>query len=456
MNKQADTIILITVDSLRRDRLGCYSGQRALTPRLDAFAQTAVRYDNAYSNGPNTPHAFPAILSGREALSAPRLGLFDAHLTLAEVLAKAGYTCVGVNAANPYLSRYFGYDRGFNEFYDFLSSSGPEQKGDFPSDMITVPALAAEEYVVSEESIHNKQQLEQQLPHFVNQTLTRLKGKRFFLWLHYMDTHYPYAPDAAAQRQSGARAFSLAEMVDLNQRVRENIRPARSILSRTVELYDAAVVQQDRYVGEVLHHLQQLDLFDTSLIIFAADHGEEFMEHGDLQHRSKLYEELIHVPLLVKVPGQQMAADVAPVCSLMQIPATVASCAGLGNPFQSEALSATKRVARNEHGMVFSGASYVQDSRPPVDQQVFRINRLPKVFSCRSGNYKLILDTTTGQTLLFDLLTDAAETMNVAEKSSPVAERLRAGLCEHINLLEKKRLCFEIQRVRQNFQNVVA
>ncbi len=467
MIKASQNIILVTVDSLRRDKLGCYGSKRGLTPNIDAFAGTCTLFDNAYSNGPNTPHAFPAILAARDALMAPELGLFHAPLTLAEVLSDAGYTCVGINAANPYLAGNLKYDRGFAEFYDFLSpgpgktdhtpdnSNMSEIKSgigkSFRSDVLTIPTRKLEEYVVTEENIRNKQQLEQNLPDFISKILQQLAPGPFFLWIHFMDTHYPYVPSKNAQQQIGVKPFSLRETIALNQRVRENMPLSPGLLKRTLELYEASIFQLDRQFGELVNELQKKNLFSQSTIFFLADHGEEFMEHGDLQHKCKLYEELIHVPLLIKLPNQRVKKRVHHLSSLLQIPSTVVSSVGLDSPFVYRNLNLDIAVS-GRTPIVFAGASYLHQKMPPVDDHVFKINSLPKVFCCRTDSVKLIYDTQENQCTLFDLFEDPSETINLAEKRTDLVEKLKRPLFDYSAILEKMRIKARLENVRQYLQ----
>ena len=467
MTNAPQNIIFVTVDSLRRDKLGCYGSKRGLTPNIDAFAGTCTLFDNAYSNGPNTPHAFPAILAARDALMAPELGLFHAPLTLAEVLSDAGYTCVGINAANPYLSGSLKYNRGFAEFFDFLPS-GPEKTDQTPntsdkdqsknrvgksfrSDVLTIPTRKLEEYVVSEENVRNKQQLEQHLPHFISKILHQLAPGPFFLWIHFMDTHYPYVPSKNAQQQIGVKPFSLRETIALNQRVRENMPLSPDLLKRTVELYEAAVLQVDRQFGELVDYLQKKNVFSQSAIFFLADHGEEFMEHGDLQHKCKLYEELIHVPLLIKLPQQQVTKRVQHLSSLLQLPPTVVSSVGLDSPFVYGSLNPDAAVS-GRTPIVFAGASYLHQKMPPVDGHIFKINSLPKVFCCRTDLLKLIYDTQEDRCTLFDLFQDPSETINLAEKRTDFVEKLRRPLFDYSAILEKMRIKARLESVRQYLQ----
>lgn len=452
MNDRAPNLILVTVDSLRRDRLGCYRPASRLTPNLTALARKCTLFTNAYSTAPNTPHAFPAILAGRYALQSSRLGLFDARTTLAEALQQSGYHTVAVNVANPYLTTFFRYDRGFDAFHDFLQmdtgalvASAKPREG---SELITKPQLKVEEYLISEENLRRKQHLEAQLPDFLRELTDRLVGGPFFLWLHLMDTHYPYVPDSQAQKAVAVQPFAMSELVQLNQMVRENLTVSPSLLGRITELYHAAVFQADRQTGVLLQMLENKGLLENSVLLFTADHGEEFLEHGDLQHKSKLFEELTHVPLLLKNVGQTGAEFVHGLVSHVQIPATLRALAGIENAF-GESDSLTGAAKGSDLQTVFAGASYLHQHMPPVDEHVFRINFLPKVFCSRVNRYKLYLDTGTHEMQLFDLFTDREERVNLIGRRPKLAAALRERLLQHIALLERQRLSTRLGEIRR-------
>ena len=123
MNARQPNVILITVDSLRPDHLGCYGYTRPTSPNIDHFASDSFLFTHAFSNGPNTPHAFPAIMACRNSLMTKRLGLFDAPLTFAELLQSTNYTTIAFNASTPYISRFFPYERGLDECHDYRDFS---------------------------------------------------------------------------------------------------------------------------------------------------------------------------------------------------------------------------------------------------------------------------------------------------------------------------------------------
>ncbi|MCZ6818468.1 MAG: sulfatase [Calditrichaeota bacterium] len=454
-------IVLITADSLRADRLGCYGYRLPTTPNLDTFAGESTRFTHAFSNGPNTPHAFPAIMAGRCSLQSRKLGLFDVPVTLAEALQQTGYHTMGFNAANPYISRYFHYDRGFDQFYDYLTFEIPQPRGErrLPaesesasvdhSSLITIPGLDVERYLVGEESIRAKAQLEMQFhEHVFHAVEKRPEDKPVFLWLHYMDTHYPYLPQREPQVELNGHSISREENLRLNQRVRENAALSPEALARVSGLYNASVRQLDAKVGELFDFLKRTALYDSSLIVFTADHGEEFMDHGDLQHKSKLYDELMHVPLMVKRPRQSRYYARSDLVSLLQIAPSILACLDIENLFEYQSFfEDSSSYVDNRNMAAFAAASYGTDGRTPTDERMLQTDIMPKVYCCRSQHMKVITDT-GGESQVFNLLSDPTESRNLFGSDNGEAKALLGALTDYVADLETTRVKQQVLQLR--------
>lgn len=449
---QRPNIILVTVDSLRADHLGCYGSSQATSPNLDQFAGESTLFKNAFSNGPNTPHAFPAIMAAKSSLTSNKLGLFDAPVTLPEILRSAGYTTLGFNAANPYVSRFFHYDRGFDEFYDYLDFSVPTDASSENKNgsIISIPELDLNRYLVSEEAIHAKARLEGQLNRDCFTAIRRVKEEPFFLWMHFMDAHFPYLPQVEAQLALGIEPALKEENFKLNTRVRENMTLSPESLVRIVQLYSAAVRQLDFKLGELFQHLRQLDLFDSALIVITADHGEEFLEHGDLQHKSKLFEELIRVPLLMKLPGNQSSSLRSDRVSLMQLAPTILSIVEIESPFEPDSFWRTKALEeKSASPSIWAEASYYHDHATPVDQNLLNIDVLPKIYCSRNDQWKLIVDANKDKGMLFNLIADPGEIKDVYQEHKGKITELEEKLQDRIRCLEMTRLNSRIGDLRK-------
>lgn len=442
-------VVLITVDSLRADHLGCYGGTPS--PHLDRLARKSTLFRAAFSNGPNTPHAFPAILAGRYPLMANRLGLFDAPWTVADALRCEGYYTAGFNAANPYLSRAFHYHRGFEHFstyldFDPLGAARISEEEAETQTRVSVPKLDVDRYAVNPESLKHKAWVEKQMLEDVKQGVASAE-QPFFLWVHWMDTHYPYIPEGVFQEAAGATLFDFEEVLNLNQRVRENAPFTPAQLNRVRELYRAAVLQVDAKTGNLLEFLATRGLDASSLVLFTADHGEEFQEHGDLQHKSKLFDELIRVPLLVRRPGSKPSEIREDLVDLRRLPSTVLEEVGAEPRFPAPGLYGRGEATSPTEAFVICEASYGTHGGTPVEAQVFNVDAMPKVYACRSLHWKVILDQSEDTAVAFHILRDPFE-KEPRSLEAPPARRLHERLIEHVKWEERNRLRLKMRRVR--------
>jgi arylsulfatase A-like enzyme len=270
-------LVLITLDTTRADRLGCYGYQHETSPNLDRLAQESMLYTRAYATSSWTLPSHGSIFTGKLPTSHgaqydpegplsiiqgieghPAWESFRARtiaedeVTLAEILLDAGYATAGV-VGGPWMKKAFGLDRGF-EFYD--DSQISELNGRPAADVVR----SAVEW------------------------LEREGDEPFFLFLNLFDPHEPYqAPREFQERIRAHRRVS-----------RRNMRDA---------LYDAEILYMDHHIGVLIEELRELDLYERSWIIVTADHGELLGDNGLFGHGTSLSEAEIRVPLMVKGPG---------------------------------------------------------------------------------------------------------------------------------------------------------
>jgi arylsulfatase A-like enzyme len=434
-------IIFITADSLRADMIASTGESTGLSPNLDDLATRSSVFTMACSSGPNTPHAFPAIMSGYNALAFNKLGLFECETTLAESLSGQGYHTVAFNAGNPYLSRFFHYDRGFDHFVDFMDYEIDFSENTGIADHISIPVADIDFYLLTEETVRRKMELEQNFNSRVIAALTECDSQPLFLWVHYMDSHYPYVPAHTYQKRLLGDEFGSEEVLFLNQHVRQNTTVSAETLQRIHSLYRAAVLQLDNRIGELLHALQQVDRYESALVTFCSDHGEEFQEHGDLQHKSKMFNELLHIPLLVKRPRQQSGERLSKPVSLRQIATTIVEFAGVEGVFPGV------NLWNSDSGDVLAGACYGGDGGTPTDQQMFRIAEIPKRACLIEGHWKLMLDTADQRCILFNQLTDPEEQTDLSGTHEDISAALMKQLFDRLNVLEQHRIHLKSRKV---------
>ena len=335
-------VILITIDCLRFDHLGCYGYSRDITPNIDNLAARGATFLQAISNGGQTPFAFPPIMASAlpPLENAEDKEIMRRSTTLAEVLKEAGYHTAGFHS-NPYLSRFFNYDKGFDIFKDNLSKASALRRQkirdgfgmrlqplkEFKFGRSAVDFLArlwrlfnAAGFSMRGTDIIRAEELTGQ----VIEQLGAGEGK-FFLWLHYMDAHAPYMPSTKYLVQLHNQPVGRRQMAGLYYKM--NHRPGQlspSEVATLADLYDAQVKYVDDVIGQLLNNLGS-DLANT-IVIVTADHGDEFGEHGRFEHLT-LYDEIIHVPLIIAGPGINGSTVVKRQVSLLDLAPTVVSLA---------------------------------------------------------------------------------------------------------------------------------
>ena len=295
-------IILLTIDTLRKDVLGCYGNKDNLTPFLDSLQPKCIKFTNAQSTGPYTQVSFPGILTSSYYLEYGRQKKCSPKRTLiSEVLKKSGITTAGFHS-NPYLCAYFGWNRGWDIFYDSMQ--------DEVSDKIPY---------IKGDGINHK--VDQWLSSYSKNDNYR----PFFLWAHYMDVHEPYIPAKEyLNKVDPLINLSEDEMLNLFKKV---------ILKRDVsnketvkllkKLYDAGVCETDNYVKDFFSILEKYNVLKDTVVIITTDHGDEFGEHNGLSHDGKMYSELISSPLLIYRYNRTQGEVCNTLVSNIDIPPTI-------------------------------------------------------------------------------------------------------------------------------------
>ncbi|EMA51725.1 sulfatase [Halococcus salifodinae] len=302
-------VILLSADALRADHLSCYGYQRTTSPVLDDLAAESLRFTRAYSASSHTREAVPALLTGEYPDVAVDENYRLATETVATTLSEEGFATGGFHS-NPFVSRAYGFDRGFDTFDDDLHLG---QHRLVALAQRALDKLRNRHYARATEI--NERSLD-----WID---SLAEGQPFFLWNHYMDTHGPYEPPAEYARTYLDRPVSDKDAQSLYQRA---IADPDSITDdereQLIDLYDAEIRYNDAQIGAFLDALRERDVLERSLVIVTADHGDAFGEHGYYEHPRYLHEELTHVPLLVRPPGGTGEVVSTPV-STLDIVATI-------------------------------------------------------------------------------------------------------------------------------------
>jgi len=289
-------VILIVVDTLRADHLGAYGYAGHTSPRFDAFARDAIRFDDAFSQASWTRPSFATILSGRYPSSHRTMAkpdvLPDAITTLPEALQARGYTTAGF-VTNFNVAPYFNFGQGFDE-YHYLEPELVLWANDTDSrlSLYSIVRLVSERFLSKNLKVANYYQDAEAVGHAVDGWLDRKPDGPFFLFAGYMDPHDPYF----AHPYDGTAVARVAMP-----------HPSPSQAERLEGLYDGEVRFWDHHFGRLIESLKRRGLYEDTLIVVTADHGEEFAEHGGFWHGTTLYDEQVHVPLVVRLPGGEQS-----------------------------------------------------------------------------------------------------------------------------------------------------
>ncbi|WP_423999593.1 sulfatase [Haloarcula salina] len=441
-----NSVVLITVDSLRADALG---GPDSPSPVLDSLADDGVVFENAVAQGNWTPFSFPSIHGSRPVFAeSDDIGLASTP-TLAERLSEAGIETAGFNAANGFLTDHWGYDRGFDEFEPFVESGGYSkylaahptvqawvQLGASPfKRAATVLRGGSDERPFAD--VSRMGDLEERATTFLEGT-----DGPFFLWVHYMDTHTPYVPAPRHIREVSDNHFGVLRMLGSHIRTGLGWEVDERTLETLRTLYEATVRQVDASVGRLLETLDAEGHADDTAVVVAGDHGEEFLDHGHLAHYPKLYRELVDVPYIVSTPEGERQRVETPV-GLDTIPSTVCDLLSLSPAEEWEGESVAPAVRGEtieDRGPIVSAAVRGES----VTSQPIPRSRTDGelLLSARDERYTYIEFTESGRRELYDRANDPAEQEDLcadatdADPPETVLDRLSTAVSEHLDALD--------------------
>lgn len=401
--REARNLILISFDTLRTDRLGCYGNPRPTSPRLDAFAAAGVLFEDASAAAPWTKPSHATLLTGlypsRHGMTAMTKTLADSAVPLAEWLARRGFRTAAI--VNTRLLSTHGFERGF----DTVDAS-ELPNGRSEGSAITDAAIA---WLAAHDA-----------------------KKRFFLFLHYMDLHSDYEASAEYVAQfvgpyDGPLRGSTQELYRIAER---RFHPSEADVRHLLDLYDASLRQTDAHLGRLLDALGSSGRLETTLVVVTSDHGEEFLEHGAVLHGHSQYQELVRVPLVLHGPGVAAGLRVRAPVSLIDVVPTALGL--LGQPVPADLDGIPLQPLWRQPGYTLPARFLFFEADitfpPPAPGLVPPGTRR----AVRFGKYKLHYDTLTKQARLFDLQEDPGETRDVRAMHPEIAAALLERLIEFL------------------------
>ncbi|PSP75013.1 arylsulfatase [Halobacteriales archaeon QS_3_64_16] len=433
-------VVLLSIDALRADHLSYHGYDRTTSPFLDSLTDRTANFRTAISASSHTREAMPALLTGQYPDIFGQNGYRLVAESVATMLSAREYRTAGFHS-NPYLSRAYGYDDGFDAFFDDLVLGRNR--------LVALAQRALSKFVFKRGRYHvraaelNRRSLEwldsldrPATPSASDPT----DPEPIFLWNHYMDVHGPYNPPGdysyADQEPSDGDAQALYQKcIKRPEAITES---ERRLL---VDLYDGEIRYLDAQIEAFFEELTERGLLKESLVILTADHGDGFGEHGYYTHPRQLHEELLAVPLLISLPGTAGAARIDTPVSTLDIVPTILDFVG-GDASALPGTSLLNLLAESEPG---SGSA--SESHPGVVYSSARLedengnDRDVVRFAARDERSKHVLDRhiDTGKVTneqSFDLTVDRLERepIEVGLESTPTEgrfEELRSRLREH-------------------------
>ncbi len=374
-------VVLITIDTLRADHLGCYGYKQIKTPNIDGLAADGVRFESAFAVVPVTLPSHSSMLTGTYPMLS---GMHDfsgnklspLQPTLASVLKQAGYQTGAVIGAAVLDSR-FGLNQGFDFYYDHFDFSRLDEANldemERPGNVVADVAL---------------------------DWLGKNSQKKLFLWMHLYDPHFPYHPPDPYSREYAAQP------------------------------YDGEIAFADEQVRRLLRFLKEKGIYQNTVIVLCGDHGESLGEHGEKTHGFFIYNATMHVPLIIRLPENRLpenaaARTVADPVSLVDLMPTVLGAVGLEIPSQVQGRSLLPQLRGDRTGRDRSD----QAAR---DRVLYGETFMPRIHfnwselrGSENTKYHFI-DAPRPE--LYDLAKDPSEVHNLFTEKKAVAEEMRAKL----------------------------
>jgi len=425
-------VILISLDTVRADHLSLYGYQRDTTPNLKDFASAASLFTRAVASSDMTLPSHASTFTGQYASwhgahHTPRgvngLPLSQKATTLAEIFAKNSYLTMGVVANYAMLTHVYALDQGF-QYYD----------QHFPATFLgwgpnyLLRSLLGESLArfAGELPFEGRYRSAQEINSEVFALLDRVRNARapFLLFVNYMDAHWPYLPPPPFDTRFPGKDPSFTssrQHADLWKIQSLEARISAAQRGHLLSQYDGAIAYLDLHLGKLFARLKEQGLFDNSLIIITSDHGEAFGDRDLIGHAVSVYQDQVHVPLIIKYPRSRQGQVVDSPVSFVDILPTAMHVAGLPAPPGAQGVSLLDPASRSVSRILIS-ESFPSGFLLSCHPRFHRIER-----AVTSGSFKLITST-AGKRELYDLVRDPNETQSVYKQHQELARTLQANL----------------------------
>jgi len=373
-------VIYIVLDAFAARHSSAYGYYRKTSPTIDKLASQGILFENMFSPAPYTLAATASLFTSKYPFEHQVIKKDDkldqAFMTIANKLSENGIATYCISS-NPWVTESWGLTNGFDTIY---------YKPNFSPD-----------YLIKEI-----------LPRIYSSK--KAKTERKFLYIHIMPPHHPYLPPKRFRvydENKSKKLDSTIGTLDLEKIDRSELKMSDEELEFLISQYDANILYSDEYIRRIIMYLKKKGKFDDTLLIVTSDHGEAFMEHGRLLHNSTVYDEMIHVPFVIKFPDSinMKNITVGKLASLIDVAPTLLDIMGLEKESEFRGSSLLPAIIENKEvrSLVYSGAEGVSISR-----------------TVRNTHYKYIYNPGAIDEL-YDLPKDPSERENIIHENPIIA-----------------------------------
>jgi arylsulfatase A-like enzyme len=394
-----ENVILITADTLRADHLSCYGYTLLTSPNIDNFSRESFLFSSARTPIPTTSPAHASIMTSlypHNHKVLVNLAPMNKEIkTLAEILQENGYKTAAIVSAWPLRSGATGLEKGFDYYNDAFTDSYRAIQAEQLADETTNKAI---------------------------NWLSRNKNKKFFLWIHYFDPHYPY------------REHNKLSNLPVELKKKSDKKRMRKI-EKIIYKYDREIAFMDFHIGRLFSALQEWNLNCKTIVILTADHGESLGEHNYTGHGKYLYEPSLHVPLIIRHPTinaqQKIINDNV---SLLDIMPTVLDFLNISSNLTLSGKSLVPSIngKNNLANRIFYFMAFKTDvSNIPILGKLRRHRfkkSFPEKIAMLNGKIKFIFDAKKNKKEMYAMTTNQKEETNLAEKNYELARMLKSEL----------------------------
>lgn len=445
-------VILITIDSLNFKQL--FENETSIKNELTFFKSimnNSIIFDSCIANGAGTPACFPSIITSTYPLMYGGYKIFKDRIPIAELLEKNNINTIGI-PNNAYLSNFFGYDRGYKFFYDTAGDNVSKRKKllyklsklVYNSHFLSNLSLALTMCLDINPSNMEADDIKQYIEDLIKKNQL---NNPFFLHLHFMDVHVPYYSSKIDYTEENFDAISI-RLMHLKMFMYPHIKNliTEKDIEKLKRLYHLKLFFLDNELKQLFNLLQDQKLIDDTLIIITADHGEAFFEHGGLLHPDDLYEELIHVPLILYSKKINGPIWIKNLVEHLDIPPTISQAFDITSPKQYIGKSLFDIVNNDiRKDFIISEIAHTYYNPSKIDLKVRKT-------SIRMKNYKFIWNEYDNSYEFYNLKDDPEEKINLLkrgekEKQELIIKNFKEILEKHI--MKEQIESFKLKNLRK-------